>query len=126
MIEGWKCPGCGACFAPFVKKCDTCIGNTVNNYTQPIPLPPCQHIWGALQTNGTFCTLCGVQQIPPPPSTTTCRAVFKEGQHDWLGSSDGDYCIDCGVTEYEVPCLGCGAPPNWKDHPSNCKVKGHR
>lgn len=24
MNEGWKCPGCGCCYAPFVTKCPRC------------------------------------------------------------------------------------------------------
>ena len=115
MIEGGKCPGCGQIFAPFVKKCDTCVGTKINQFINPIPMPKCEHTWGAPRTHGTFCTLCGVQQIPPPPATTTCRAVYQEGQHDWLGSSHGDYCVDCNILK------NTGQHIDWVER--NCGVK---
>ena len=106
MIEGWKCPECGQVFAPFVKKCDTCKGSgvtitpigTVIDNNPPIQMPPCQHIWGAMQTNGIFCTICGAQRRTPPTTITTC-SVNTPGQHQWLGSSHGNYCADCNILQ---------------------------
>ncbi len=31
MTEGWKCPGCGSCYAPFVQKCSECGPVVVEN-----------------------------------------------------------------------------------------------
>ena len=35
MSTGWKCPGCGACYAPWVAVCGNCKA-----ITTPIPQPP--------------------------------------------------------------------------------------
>lgn len=34
MSEGWRCPGCGSCYAPSVSKCPECRG------TIAFPLTP--------------------------------------------------------------------------------------
>ena len=46
MTDGWKCPGCGKCYAPWVYSCESCGKNMV--VTTPTttyiktgdPLPP--------------------------------------------------------------------------------------
>ena len=92
MNEGWQCPGCGACYAPWVPKCESCSGinivvnTTMDNVTQ------CQHQWSTAQSNGIHCLLCGV---PPHPSMSTYQA--HTCVHDWINGPDGIYCRDCDV-----------------------------
>ena len=38
MSDGWKCPGCGRCFAPTVRECDGCNSRVVS-FKPPI-FPP--------------------------------------------------------------------------------------
>ncbi len=108
--EGWKCPGCGVCFAPFVLKCDTCGGDQINppGWVRLDDVVECVHIWGAPQINGTFCTICGMQQIPPPPPMTTCSS--ENGRHEWMGSSHGDYCADCNTLKSNTGTLDTSKP----------------
>jgi uncharacterized OB-fold protein len=39
-MTGWKCPGCGACYAPFVSKCSNCGPQTVKTTAWPNPPRP--------------------------------------------------------------------------------------
>jgi hypothetical protein len=134
MIEGWECPKCGQVFAPFVKKCDTCIGNTTKiTINPPIQIPECQHIWGGMATSGVYCTLCGTQQMSPLPSSTVCSVEDPETgnlrmhAHDWIADTKGGHCAVCPArTESDIfhtndHCLSCGAP-HWGDHTSTCKA----
>ena len=99
MIEGWKCPGCGACFAPFVKKCDTCIGTSITiNPINPVIQMPTKPYWYVCPScevpyHREHANTCGTQQVPP---TTTFES------ENFLGH-----------------CLSCGAP-YWSDHASTC------
>jgi hypothetical protein len=97
MTEGWKCPGCDACYAPFVPKCDTCGPHVKITINPTIQMPECEHTWGSARTNGVFCTICGTQQMPAPPTTTTCGGR-------WTAKS---------------VCQYCGAP-DWGEHAFNC------
>lgn len=37
MNEGWRCPGCGRCYAPFVSKCEQCGAFTSEPLQMPLP-----------------------------------------------------------------------------------------
>lgn len=38
MSMGWKCPGCGGCYAPWVAACQTCAPRTIT--TPVVPWSP--------------------------------------------------------------------------------------
>jgi uncharacterized OB-fold protein len=71
MSEGWKCPGCGSCFAPWVAKCDTC-GQMIPSVifrilpTAEATTPPCLHLRQEATTAGMRCVDCGEQIAWPP------------------------------------------------------------
>lgn len=50
-MTGWKCPGCGACYAPFVHKCQSCGPKATTTTTgapfspPPFYAPAGQHPW---------------------------------------------------------------------------------
>lgn len=44
---GWQCPGCGACFAPFVASCTHCLPS------EPVPTVPPPHTTCSAQGPGT-------------------------------------------------------------------------
>ncbi len=73
MNEGWKCPECGTCYAPWVPKCDMCKGNTLQWIPSPIVIQECEHIWGEPGTSafGVTCEKCGQLQNGPQPFTIT-------------------------------------------------------
>lgn len=76
MIEGkgWECPKCGAVYAPWKAKCDTCIGaSTVQWIPTPIVVQECEHVWGepGQSTIGVTCEKCGQLQNGPQPFTIT-------------------------------------------------------
>jgi uncharacterized OB-fold protein len=79
LNEGWKCPECKQVFAPFVMKCDTCgdkIKITINPVTDNRKY--CVHTWSVPRTNGTFCTMCGMQKPEAPPTGTTCGGTLND------------------------------------------------
>lgn len=65
-MDGWKCPGCGACFAPWMAKCDRCPPQTVTTPgTISVPgffWPLCVHEWGEPNSAGRQCTKCGAAE----------------------------------------------------------------
>lgn len=76
--EGWKCPGCGKCYAPSVVQCYTCgITETkvpVRSGTE------CYHIWGQPMIHGTFCIDCGMQRL---------EWKWEKTGNTWKGSYNG-------------------------------------
>ncbi len=61
MNEGWKCPGCGTCYAPWVPKCDTCVGTSTTQWIpSSIVIQECEHVWGEPGTLGVTCDKCGI------------------------------------------------------------------
>lgn len=40
MSTGWRCPGCGKCYAPWVASCGTCPIPVPATYTNPNPPYP--------------------------------------------------------------------------------------
>jgi hypothetical protein len=55
-MTGWQCPGCGACYAPFVAACHRCQPRTVGG-ANTTPWPP----------------------LPNPLPTTTCGPASAAG-----------------------------------------------
>lgn len=65
MTEGWKCPSCGAVYAPFVARCwdcppsvsvfDTGATNAFVTYAVPLACPGCGK-WPC-EGSGTACPL---------------------------------------------------------------------
>ena len=39
MSSGWKCPGCGRCYAPWVAECRPCSPPTTTSQPYPAPYP---------------------------------------------------------------------------------------
>jgi hypothetical protein len=64
---GWICPGCGRCYAPWVRTCDSC-GVTTGTFTIP-KMEECAHIWGIMTTMGQACTKCGQLDRGSEPHT---------------------------------------------------------
>jgi hypothetical protein len=64
MNDGWKCPGCGACYAPWVPSCLGCCGKAVARETA----------WPQLQE----------------PKCAGCGAALRQGQsHVCMGYVSG-------------------------------------
>ena len=40
MLEGWRCPQCGAVMSPFVRSCVNCIGKSLPVIVQPNTTTP--------------------------------------------------------------------------------------
>lgn len=59
MNEGWKCPGCGSCYAPWKAKCDVCVPSQAYTIQS---IPTCNHEWYS-DTAGTRCSKCGIDQF---------------------------------------------------------------
>lgn len=57
-MEGWRCPGCGRCYAPFILQCQSCIQTT--------------------SSIGVACPSCG--SFPCRGTGTACRSKFKQRQ----------------------------------------------
>ena len=80
MNEGWKCPGCGSCYAPWKAKCEICGPvqdyNTVGSHIVTIP---CTHEWYS-DTIGTRCKKCGQYQFSLVYSNvcTVCHTVHSD------------------------------------------------
>jgi hypothetical protein len=65
VSDGWKCPGCGACFAPWVDECSHCapwpvqLSGTVT-ITWPDNMTFCPHLRLEPETSGgQQCLDCG-------------------------------------------------------------------
>ena len=44
MREGWRCPGCGTCYAPWMPKCEKCPREVKAQPLYPaIEIPQCDH-----------------------------------------------------------------------------------
>lgn len=72
LSDGWKCPGCGACYAPWVLKCDSCGGGSVV-VTIGCPHPP-DRVYES--TAGRVCGACGAHLgFPSPMFETTCAVT---------------------------------------------------
>lgn len=50
MSEGWKCPGCGRCYSPFVASCSACDPSSY----RAVPYYP-----GMIGTDWVRCGMCG-------------------------------------------------------------------
>ena len=82
MNEGWKCPGCGSCYAPWVPKCSTCTDTVDNRGFHWVPTPlvieQCDHVWSepGNSTLGVTCGKCGqlMGQEGGIKTFTTCEA----------------------------------------------------
>jgi hypothetical protein len=63
--EGWRCPSCGAVYAPWMAKCSTCpikvvrSGHTITITPQYPPDPECDHDWLAWADGPATCGKCG-------------------------------------------------------------------
>lgn len=69
-MMGWQCPGCGACWSPFVTGCGNCnVPKTITSGNTLImnPCPGC----GKNPCSGQF-SGC---PLPPLPSTITLGSI---------------------------------------------------
>ena len=65
-MEGWKCPGCGACYSPYVSKCSRCPGTT---------------FW-SVSTNTPVVALCpGCHMPATSPMMASCPMGFHYGTY---------------------------------------------
>lgn len=70
MSEGWRCPGCGTCYSPFVQACWNCRLPTFMKNHALIPCPGCGKI--PCDHSGTGC--------PFPPRPWTISANLAGGE----------------------------------------------
>jgi hypothetical protein len=54
-MEGWRCPGCGHCFAPFMTECPHCVTPSFTTSGSVV----CEHEYGAETSGGRVCRKCG-------------------------------------------------------------------
>lgn len=58
--SGWKCPGCGACYAPWMYKCSDCPPATASNDTLTgtgTSWPVCT-LHARMYPPGGYCPMC--------------------------------------------------------------------
>ena len=76
LSDGWKCPGCGACYAPFVQKCDSCGPATAVTI-----VGGCNHDLTVESTAGRVCAKCGAllqaATITWSPLWDTCNPIIE-------------------------------------------------
>ena len=71
LSNGWECPGCHCCYAPWVSKCTSC-GPTKVAWTYTSNTTACEHIWSEPNTAlHQYCTKCG-QTTPHGWTTVRC------------------------------------------------------
>jgi hypothetical protein len=63
MSEGWRCPGCGKCYAPWVGECTTCgqplTTETSGSITIITERCQCPYPLVIIETAGKHCGHCG-------------------------------------------------------------------
>lgn len=67
-MTGWKCPGCGACFAPTTTECRHCAPERVEGPSAPVYVCAA-HVF---DTAGR-CRRCGFRATPTVTSSATYR-----------------------------------------------------
>ena len=70
MTQGWECPRCGGCYAPFVQGCPRCQprSTVAAGSVAAFPTPwgvPCIHDWIGEDTEGSYCRKCGERNQCP-------------------------------------------------------------
>ena len=70
-MEGWRCPSCGACYAPFVDRCYSCKGHALS-------------FTGAERAPIALCPGCA--SSPCRANSTACRSLLPEPQLTTAGS----------------------------------------
>lgn len=71
MTDGWRCPGCGYCYAPTVSECPRCRPS-IPTVVYVDGNAGCLHQPGPITTSGVYCVKCGMLLPPPAPPTITC------------------------------------------------------
>lgn len=56
-MMGWKCPGCGACYAPIITECRRC--NAPVTSAASTDVMRCIHLRQRQDTSGRACMDCG-------------------------------------------------------------------
>jgi hypothetical protein len=71
MSEGWRCPGCGKCYAPWAGECTTCGKPgfaSSDNLAFDFGTCQCQHPSVVWLTDGKRCAACWkpLPSVDPP------------------------------------------------------------
>lgn len=82
MTEGWKCPSCGTCYAPWVAQCARCLGGQTNDVL-------CRHTWTA-DTWGMYCLRCGTRITETHPASHPATGTGGFGSIAGYGTVSAD------------------------------------
>jgi hypothetical protein len=74
-VNGWTCPKCGACYAPFIGECHRCNSPNTTQIATGTGVPfPCTHPSVISDSAGLHCAYCGKRIDPTTPPIITCEA----------------------------------------------------
>jgi len=71
-MNGWQCPRCGACYAPFIAECCRCNSSGGIQSTTGTAEFPCLHPSLITDSAGVHCAYCGKRILTSQPSIITC------------------------------------------------------